>query len=63
MRERRSTELLPAINKLHSEHLFNLQFDKKCGDDNDCHTDLSLSAILLNITYVFNFIPFILCSI
>lgn len=50
MREKKSTELIPVINKIHSEHIFDVSFDKKCGDDNDCHTDLSLSAILLNIT-------------
>ncbi|KAI1721252.1 integrin alpha domain-containing protein [Ditylenchus destructor] len=50
MKERRSADLVPIINPKLSEHVFDVSFDKKCGDDNDCHTDLSLSAMLLNMT-------------
>lgn len=50
MRERRATELLPIINQQQEEHIFDISFDKKCGQDNDCHTNLVLSAILLNMT-------------
>lgn len=50
MRERRATELLPIINQQQDEHIFDISFDKKCGQDNDCHTNLVLSAILLNMT-------------
>lgn len=50
MRERRSTELAPIINRRQSDELFSVPFDKRCGDDNDCRTDLTLTAILLNMT-------------
>uniref|UniRef100_A0A915D5W1 Integrin alpha-2 domain-containing protein n=1 Tax=Ditylenchus dipsaci TaxID=166011 RepID=A0A915D5W1_9BILA len=50
MRERRSVELLPIINQKQAEHIFSISFDKRCGEDNDCHTDLVLNAILLNMT-------------
>lgn len=50
MKERRVTELLPIINQKQYKHTFEISFDKKCGRDNDCHTNLVLSAVLLNMT-------------
>ena len=44
---------MPIINRDQREHLFHVQFDKQCGEDNDCHTDLSLSALLLNMVCLF----------
>jgi Integrin alpha len=51
IRERRSPDiLLPIINEKQSEEIFTVTFDKKCGEDNDCHTDLAVIAVLLNMT-------------
>jgi hypothetical protein len=41
---------LPAISPAQKIHLFGIAFDKACGEDNECHTDLALSGTLLDMT-------------
>jgi hypothetical protein len=41
-------EFISPFLKYHS--LLFLQFDKQCGEDNDCHTNLAVDAHLVNMT-------------
>lgn len=51
-RDKRSAGLTPVVNEQQSQYSFDVSFDKKCGEDNDCHTDLVLRPLLVNMTYV-----------
>nr|CAD2176210.1 unnamed protein product [Meloidogyne enterolobii] len=42
--------LLPAISPDQTFHIFGIAFDKLCGDDNECHTNLVLSGALLDLS-------------
>lgn len=50
MATRARRELSPIVRDSAVYHVFDASFDKKCGDDNDCYTDLSVRPILLNMT-------------
>ncbi|KAI3413533.1 hypothetical protein GPALN_011023 [Globodera pallida] len=41
---------LPVVNRDQRSHYFEIAFDKKCGEDNECHAELALEATLLDIT-------------
>jgi hypothetical protein len=45
-----TTAILPAINPAHRVHLFEIAFDKDCGEDNECHTDMVLSGTMMDLT-------------
>jgi hypothetical protein len=47
---RQRRDIAPIVRDSAIYHMFEASFDKKCGDDNDCHTDLSVKPILLNMT-------------
>ena len=42
--------LLPIVNIEKSEKTFVIDFDKECGEDNECVTDLVLQPHLMNMT-------------
>ncbi|KAI6201755.1 FG-GAP repeat protein [Aphelenchoides besseyi] len=50
MARRSRRELAPIVRDTAKFHVFETTFDRKCGDDNDCHTDLIVKPILLNMT-------------
>ncbi|KAL7078661.1 hypothetical protein ACQ4LE_002530 [Meloidogyne hapla] len=51
LRSPRSTDvLLPAVSPYQTFHIFGIAFDKLCGDDNECHTNLVLSGALLDLS-------------
>lgn len=50
MANRPRRDLSPIVRDSIISHSFDASFDKKCGDDNDCYTDLSVKPILLNMT-------------
>lgn len=50
MATRSRRDLTPIVRDSAIHHVFDASFDKKCGDDNDCYTDLSVKPILLNMT-------------
>ncbi|KAI6177257.1 FG-GAP repeat protein [Aphelenchoides bicaudatus] len=54
MTSRPRRDLSPIVRGGVSHHTFDASFDKKCGDDNDCYTDLSVKPILLNMTRTAN---------
>ncbi|KAI6239094.1 Integrin-alpha2 domain-containing protein [Aphelenchoides fujianensis] len=54
MATRSRRELPPVVRESANFHEFEATFDRKCGDDNDCHTDLSVKPILLNMTRTTN---------
>ncbi|KAL3090253.1 hypothetical protein niasHS_006705 [Heterodera schachtii] len=41
---------LPIIDRKKRSHFFDIAFDKKCGEDNECHSELALQAAILDIT-------------
>lgn len=50
MINRQRRDLNPIVRDRAVFHTFEAPFDKKCGEDNDCHTDLSVRPVLLNMT-------------
>lgn len=45
-----SKEIFPIINQFESTHSFTIDFDKQCGVDNKCETDLSVQPTLLHMS-------------
>uniref|UniRef100_A0AC34QTI9 Integrin alpha-2 domain-containing protein n=1 Tax=Panagrolaimus sp. JU765 TaxID=591449 RepID=A0AC34QTI9_9BILA len=50
----KTNELLPIVNVEKAEKTFIVDFDKECGADNKCLTDLVLQPLLLNMTEFVN---------
>ncbi|CAD5221384.1 unnamed protein product [Bursaphelenchus xylophilus] len=46
--------VIPVIRERRASKLFETSFDKQCGEDNDCYTDISIRPILLNMTRTAN---------
>ncbi|CAD5215518.1 unnamed protein product [Bursaphelenchus okinawaensis] len=49
-----SRTITPVIRNKRAIKLFESSFDKQCGEDNDCYTDISVRPILLNMTRTAN---------